>query len=502
MDTIWIFGDQLAERWPEWAAELGLQPSDARILMIESAHLLHTRPWHRHKLIFTLASMRHFANELRAAGWSVDYRKAPSFAAGLRAHHDEHAPQRIFVMRPNNLRARKFLDAHAAEFPLHTFENRMFIAQPEELGTARSPLLETFYRRMRKRTGLLMEEEQPAGGQWNFDADNRRPPTRAWRRGDRSDIPALPAIEPDEITRQAIEEVRDYPNAWGAADGFALPVTRAAAHAWFTDFVEHRLPNFGAYEDAVVAGEPTLFHSVCSPLLNVGLLDPLHLCRTAEKAWRAGRAPIASVEAFVRQILGWREFVRLAYLRETPALHDANALDAHRPLPGFYWNGKTDMACVHDAVQNVWKRGYAHHIQRLMVLCNFALLAGVRPQEVNEWFLATFVDAYDWVVTPNVIGMGLYADGGVVGTKPYAAAANYLNRMGTACGSCRYHPEERVGADACPFNSLYWDFIARHAERLARSPRTSMPVHALRRMPPDDVQAMRRQAAVLRDALC
>jgi deoxyribodipyrimidine photolyase-related protein len=193
--------------------------------------------------------------------------------------------------------------------------------------------------------------------------------------------------------------------------------------------------------------------------------------------------------------------VRLLYLREMPQLRDANALDAQRPLPHFYWDADTDMACVRDAVQGVWQRGYAHHIQRLMVLCNFAMLAGVRPQEVNDWFLTTFVDAYDWVVTPNVIGMGLFADGGIVGTKPYAAGANYLNRMGTACRSCRFDPEARIGDDACPFNSLYWDFVARHAERLGRNPRTSMPVRALQRMPPEDVAALRQQAAAVMTAL-
>jgi len=501
MDTIWILGDQLATHWTQWAADLSLQPGRARILLIESAHLLHSRPWHRHKLIFTLASMRHFAAELRAAGWDVDYSAAPTFAAGLRAHMHDHAPARIHVMQPNNWRARRFLDDRAAEFRLHIFDNRMFLAHADDLGSARSPLLETFYRRMRRRTGLLMQDDQPIGERWNFDADNRQPPTRAWRRGDHSDIPRLPVVEPDEITRRAIDEVRAYPNAWGDADGFALPVTRTAAAAWFADFVAHRLPSFGAYEDAIVEGEPTLFHSVCSPLLNVGLLDPLELCRAAADAWRAGGAPLASVEAFVRQILGWREFVRLLYLREAPALHDANALGAERALPGFYWSGDTDMACLRDAVQNVWKHGYAHHIQRLMVLCNFALLAGVRPQEVNDWFLAAFVDAYDWVVTPNVIGMGLFADGGIVGTKPYAASANYLNRMGTACRSCRYRPDERTGPDACPFNALYWDFVARHADLLGRSPRTSMPVSALRRMSPDDVAAMRRHAAAFLEAL-
>ena len=501
MDTLWIYGDQLAGHWAQWAADLGLRPGHARILMIESTHLLHARPWHRHKLIFTLASMRHFAAELRAAGWDVDYRTAATFAAGLRAHTADHAPAHIYVMRPNNWRARQFLDARAAEFRLHVFDDRMFIAHPDDLGSARSPLMESFYRRMRRRTGLLMDGQEPVEGRWNFDADNRQPPTREWRRGHTADIPRLPAIEQDEITRQVSEEVNAYPNVWGSADGFALPVTRAAAEDWFADFVARRLPSFGAYEDAIVEGEPTLFHSVCSPLLNVGLLNPIDVCRAAEAAWRSGRAPLASVEAFIRQILGWREFVRLLYLREAPALHNANALGAERALPRFYWDGKTDMSCMRDAVESVWKNGYAHHIQRLMVLCNFALLAGVRPQEVNAWFLTTFVDAYDWVVTPNVMGMGLFADGGIVGTKPYAASANYLNRMGTACRSCRYRPDERIGPDACPFNALYWDFIARHAELLGRSPRTSMPVNALRRMPHDDVTALRQHAAEVLEAL-
>jgi deoxyribodipyrimidine photolyase-related protein len=501
MDTIWIFGDQLAGHWPDWAADAGLRPTNAHILLIESEHLLHARPWHRHKLIFMLAAMRHFAEEMRAAGWAVDLRRAASFASGLRAHRAEHAPGRIHVMQPNNWRAQRFLNDHVGEFPFVVLDDRMFLAQSADIGESRSPLMENFYRRMRRRTGLLMDGDQPAGGKWNYDDENRHPPTRAWRRGERDDIPALPKIETDDITRRTIDEVHAHPNAWGAADGFALPVTRAGAEAWFADFIAHRLGNFGAYEDAVVSEAPALFHSVCSPLLNVGLLDPLRMCRAVEQAWRSGHAPLASAEAFVRQIIGWREFVRLLYLREMPQLRDANALDAQRPLPHFYWDADTDMACVRDAVQGVWQRGYAHHIQRLMVLCNFAMLAGVRPQEVNDWFLTTFVDAYDWVVTPNVIGMGLFADGGIVGTKPYAAGANYLNRMGTACRSCRFDPEARIGDDACPFNSLYWDFVARHAERLGRNPRTSMPVRALQRMPPEDVAALRQQAAAVMTAL-
>ncbi|MDW8292904.1 MAG: cryptochrome/photolyase family protein [Anaerolineae bacterium] len=496
--TVWILGDQLSPRWGEWLRERGLGPHNARVLMIESAQRLRARPWHRHKLILVLSAMRHFAEALRAQGWAVDYRMAPSFTAGVRDHVREYAPQRLLVMRPSTWQGAQFI---AQRVPLllngtaiEVLPNRMFLARPEDLGSARSPLLETFYRRMRRRTGFLMDGERPVGGRWNYDADNRLPPRKTWREGKTHDIPPIPRFAPDAITQAVIAEVARIETAWGALDGFALPVTRADALRFFEDFVAHRLPNFGPFEDAMVSGQPFLFHAVVSPLINLGLLERDELCMAAERAWREGRAPINSVEGFIRQLIGWREFIYAIYWREMPRLRAMNALNAHHPLPHFYWDAQTDMACLRESVQGVWDRGYTHHIQRLMVLSNFAMLAGVQPQALNEWFLSVYVDAYDWVVTPNVIGMGTFADGGIVGTKPYAASANYINKMSTYCVRCRYRPDKRVGEDACPFNALYWDFVARHAAYLAANPRTAMPVRALQQMPEAEVRALRRQA--------
>ncbi len=514
--TAWILGDQLSHRWPEWLAQAGLGPANTRLLFIESAAKIRSRPWHKHKLILVLSAMRHFAQAMRDLGWQVDYRKAATFEAGLRAHVAAHAPARIVVMQPNTWQGRAFVEqlSQAEGNPVAQFlllDSRFFLAKPEDLGASRSPLMETFYRKMRRRTGYLMDGDQPVGSKWNFDDENRRPPPKEWRmkqaasriadRPSALSIPPLPVFAPDAMTREVIAEVAQVETAWGALDGFALPVTREDALKFCADFIAHRLPNFGPYEDAMVSGQPVLFHSMLSPLLNIGLLERDELCAMAEQAYREGRAPLNSVEGFIRQLIGWREFVYACYWREMPRLREMNALNATRPLPKFYWDAQTEMACLRECVQGVWERGYTHHIQRLMVLCNFALLAGVSPQEVNEWFFATYVDAYDWVVTPNVVGMGAYGDGGIVGTKPYAASANYIHKMSTYCEGCRYDPRQRLGERACPFNALYWDFVARNADALGANPRTSMPVMALRKMKADEVNALCAQAKWFLDSL-
>jgi deoxyribodipyrimidine photolyase-related protein len=521
MHTLWILGDQLSHRWPEWLEAEGLDKTNTRLLLIESAAKIRSRPWHKHKLILVLSAMRHFAQAMRDAGWQVDYRHAATFQAGLRDHIADHSPDRILVMRPNTWQGVHFvqrLESGDWTSPnnrrclISILPNRMFLARSEDLGKARSPVMETLYRKMRRRTGYLMDGDQPAGGKWNFDEDNRQPPKKEWRQaaGGRGaavlrpyddGIPNIPIFKPDALTQQVITEVAQVETAWGALDGFALPVTREDALAFFNDFIAHRLPNFGPYEDAMVSGQPTLFHSVLSPLLNIGLLERDELCATAEQAYREGHAPLNSVEGFIRQLIGWREFVYALYWREMPKLRHMNALKATRPLPQFYWDAQTDMACLRECVQGVWERGYTHHIQRLMVLCNFALIAGISPQEINEWFFATYIDAYDWVVTPNVVGMGTFGDGGIVGTKPYAASANYIHKMSTYCEGCRYDPKQRLGEDACPFNALYWDFVARNADVLGANPRASMPAMALRKMKAEDVQALRAQAVRFLDSV-
>jgi deoxyribodipyrimidine photolyase-related protein len=502
MNTVWILGDQLSPRWTQWLAEHGCTAANTRVLLIESRAKLNSRPWHRHKLTLVLSAMRHFAEMLRADGWQVDYRYAPDFALGLDEHARQFAPERWLVMRPSTWQGAQFVQQMMRDRNALVLPNAMFLATPADLGTAASPLMESFYRKMRARTGLLMRDGAPEGGVWNHDADNRLPPTKAWRAGRTADIPALPVFKPDVITRAVIEDVRQFQNAWGSADGFSLPVTRADALSFLDVFVRERLPNFGPYEDAMVNDQPTLFHSLLSPLLNIGLLERDEVCRAAEHAYAKGHAPLASVEGFIRQIIGWREFVYACYWREMPRLRKANALDAAHSLPPAYWNpANTQMSCLRQSAGAVWHNGYSHHIQRLMILCNLALLAGVAPQEVNDWFLSSYIDAYDWVVTPNVIGMGLYADGGVVGTKPYAAGGNYVNKMSTYCTGCRFDPKQRTGEDACPLNALYWDFIARHETRFAKNPRMSMPVMALRKFPEAERAAIAAQARLAVDKL-
>lgn len=492
--TVWILGDQLSPRWPAWLAERGLTPETTRLLFVESGAKLRAQPWHYHKLILILSAMRHFAEDMRRRGFEVDYRRASAFRDGLRAHVECHAPARLIVMRPNTWQGAQWVArlSQALAAPVEVWPNHLFMADPADLGTVRSPLMETFYRKMRRRSGFLMDGAQPVGGRWNWDAENRQPPRKDWQAGD---VPAMPAFAPDAITRGVIEEVARIDTAWGRLDGFTLPVTRADALTLYEDFVARRLPLFGPYQDAMLRDHPWLFHALISPVLNIGLLEAGEVCAGAEQAWRAGHAPLNSVEGFIRQVIGWREFMYAVYWREMPGLRMMNALGATRPLPAFYWDAQTDMACLRACVQGVWERGYTHHIQRLMVLCNFAMLAAVDPQAVNVWFLSTYVDAYDWVVTPNVIGMGLYADGGIVGSKPYAAGANYIHKMSDYCAGCRFNPRQRTGPDACPFNSLYWDFVARHAARLEKNPRASMAVRTLRRMNSADVAALRAQAA-------
>jgi deoxyribodipyrimidine photolyase-related protein len=354
--------------------------------------------------------------------------------------------------------------------------------------------METFYRSMRRATGLLMDGGAPAGGAWNFDAENRRPPERGRR------FPAVPRYEPDAITREAIALVeRRFPDNPGTIGDFALAVRRADALHALDAFVAERLPTFGPWQDAMVAGEGEMSHAHLAYAINVGLLHPLEVARRAERAYRAGRVPLASAEGFIRQVIGWREYVWRVYWKRMPAYRERNALGATAALPAFFHTGETAMFCLADVLTAVRATGYAHHIQRLMILGNFALIAGLEPVAVNDWFWAMFVDGYDWVMVPNVIGMALHADGGEVGTKPYAASANYINRMSDYCGRCRYDPKQTTTPDACPFNALYWDFVDRNAGRFARNPRMAVIVRSWAGRDPATQSAVRRRAAELLD---
>lgn len=502
--SAWIVGDQLTFDHPALAAtEAAAGKEQTRVVLIESTARLRQLPYQRKKLALLLSAMRHFAEALRGRGYQVDYRRADSFATGLRQHIADWMPERIFCMAASEFDMRRWqAEALAAEvgLPVTVLPNTQFLVNSPRSpwrpspspsqgegrgggtpsqgeGEKRRVVMETFYRALRRQFGVLMTPEgEPVGGQWNFDAENRKPLPRG------IEPPQPLAFPPDAITRQVMAEVDAAGHGVGAAAGFDLAVTHEQAAAALDDFIRRRLPRFGPYEDAMAAAHDVLYHSVLSPYVNIGLLSPLQMIRAAEEAYQAGAAPINSVEGFVRQVLGWREYIYWQYWRLMPDLRTANGWGAARPLPAMFWDGDTEMRCIRHVVRRVLATGYSHHIERLMIVCNFCLLAGVDPAAVAEWFLACYVDAYDWVVLPNVIGMGLNADGGQTATKPYIASANYINKLSDYCAGCRFDPKQRTGPDACPYNFLYWNFLVEHEAALRANPRLGPAVLGLARV--------------------
>ena len=356
--------------------------------------------------------------------------------------------------------------------------------------------MEFFYRDMRRKTGLLMDGKTPEGGQWNYDSENRKP-----AKGERH-IPKPLAFQVDAITQDVIDMVKvRFADHVGHIDNFGFAVTRADALEQQAHFLDHALPHFGDYQDAMLTGEPFMWHSILSPYINSGLLDPLELCRNVEARYRQGLVPLNAAEGFIRQVIGWREYVRGIYWLAGPGYVDRNALRATRPLPDFYWTGKTDMHCMAQAIGQTLEHAYAHHIQRLMITGNFALLAGIDPAQVHHWYLSVYADAYEWVELPNTLGMSQFADGGMLASKPYASSGAYINRMSDYCRSCRYDVKQRTGPDACPFNALYWDFIARNAALLRGNPRMAMPYKNWDRMSDADQSALRNDAAKFLETL-
>ncbi len=484
-----VLGDQLSHGL---ASLQGCDPADTVVLMMEVAEeATHVRH-HQAKIALIFSAMRHFAAELRERAWRVDYVRlddpdnSGSFTGEIFRAAERHSPRLIRVVEPGDWRVEQaMLDWQTfTGCPVEILPDSRFLCSRDEFAgwaAGRKELrMEFFYREMRRRTGLLMDGKDPVGGKWSFDAENRSGPTPGLKG------PPLPRFERDAITAEVIELVGErFADHFGSLDNFNLPVTAAEADQAAAAFLEDRLPTFGQWQDAMVRGQDFLFHAVLSPAINLGLLDPLELCRQAEAEHHAGRAPLAAVEGFIRQIIGWREYIRGVYWLEMPGLAEDNFLDARRPLPDFYWTGETDMACLADCVRSTRENAYAHHIQRLMVLGNFALLAGIRPQEVADWFLVVYADAFDWVELPNVAGMALFADGGRLASKPYAASGAYIDRMSNYCGSCRYKVKLKAGPDACPFNALYWHFLDRNADKLGRNMRLANPYATWRRISED-----------------
>lgn len=493
-----VLGDQVSHGL---SALDGLDPAQDVVLMMEVREECTYVPHHPQKIVLILSAMRHFAAELQARGVRVDHVRLDdpanthSFPREVARAVARHRPACIIATQPGEWRVQEAMGGweDALGLPVDIRPDTRFLA---ELGFFRrwahgkkQLRMEFFYREMRRATGLLMNGAQPEGGEWNFDAENRKRLPAGTR------PPAPPAFPPDAITQEVMALVdREFGQHFGRLEGFNWPVTAKDARKALDAFITQRLSRFGDYQDAMAEGEATLFHALISTSLNAGLLLPREACEAAEAAYRAGRAPLNAVEGFIRQILGWREYVRGLYWLRMPAYKRLNAMEARRALPEFYWTGKSGMRCMDAAIGQTRDMAYAHHIQRLMVTGNFALLAGVHPDAINEWYLAVYADAYEWVELPNTHGMAIHADGGVMASKPYAASGAYINRMSDHCGKCRFDVKASTGEGACPFNPLYWDFIARHAERFAGNPRMAMPLANLRKMAPEKLAAMRAQA--------
>jgi deoxyribodipyrimidine photolyase-related protein len=475
---IMILGDQLT---PTLSSLRDVDPATSVVLMAEVASEASYVKHHKKKIAFLFSAMRHFAQELRDAGWVVDYvrlddpENSGSLSGEVLRAAERLGTVALHVTEPSEFRVLAELQALDEAIPVTIHQDDRFIAGHAEFeawAEGRKALrMEYFYRDMRRKTGLLMDGDEPAGGQWNFDHDNRKPAARDLL------MPKPLRFAPDAITEEvlALVEAR-FADHFGTLRPFWFGTTRADAEAAFAHFLKTALPQFGDYQDAMLVGEKFLYHSVVSLYLNCGLLDPLAMCRAAEAEYRAGRAPLNAAEGFIRQIIGWREYVRGIYWREGPDYVHHNALGATRPLPQFYWTAQTDMACLRAAIEQTRDEAYAHHIQRLMVTGNFALLAGVDPHELHEWYLAVYADAYEWVEAPNTVGMSQFADGGLLASKPYAASGAYIDRMSDYCSNCRYKVKLKAGPDACPMNYLYWDFIARHRELVKGNPRMAQMV--------------------------
>ncbi len=497
-----VLGDQLSFGL---ASLRDIDPETDIVLIIEAIDECTYVRHHVKKIAFVLSAMRHFAEALQARGIRVDYRvltgreNTGSFRGELVRAVARHRARQVVVTEPGEWRVRRDMEGWPAAtgVPVIIREDDRFLASHAVFtGWAKgrkSLRMEPFYREMRRRTGLLMDDAgAPLGGRWNLDAENRRTlPAGA--------SPPEPAhFAPDSITQGVIALVgHRFGDHFGLLEPFWFAVTADDAERAFDHFARTALPLFGDYQDAMKQGEASLYHAVISPYLNVGLLDPLAVCRRVEAEYRKGCVPLNAAEGFIRQIIGWREYMRGIYWLKMPDYAETNALVASHPLPDFYWTGETGMNCLRQCITQTRNEAYAHHIQRLMVTGNFALLAGIDPKAVCAWYLAVYADAYEWVELPNTHGMALFADGGIVASTPYAASGKYIDRMSDYCRHCRYRVKETTGPNACPFNALYWNFLAEHRETLARNPRLAMIYRTLNRMSPERLAAIRARARAI-----
>ena len=493
-----ILGDQLS---PEISSLKDADKSRDIILLCEvfdeAVYVKH----HQKKIAFLFSAMRHFAASLSDVGWNVDYVRldqdgnSHSFSGEVARAVERHAPESVIATFASEWRVLTEMRDWENTLPcaVELRDDDRFYCSLDEFATwadGRKQLrMEYFYRELRRKTGILMSGNDPIGGQWNYDAENRG------RAPDGLEVPKHTSFVPDDITNEVLNLVEDrFGDHFGKLRPFEFAVTHEQAAYVLDRFIAERLPLFGTYQDAMVEGEPFMFHAHIGLYLNCGLLSPQQAIIAAENAYHAGAAPLNATEGFIRQILGWREFVRGLYWLKMPEYAEQNALEAHRPLPAFFWTADTKMNCLKQCVSETRDHAYAHHIQRLMVLGNFALLAGLSPKEVNEWFMIVYADAYEWVELPNVSGMALYADGGVLASKPYASGGAYIERMSNYCRSCHYKVKQKNDEQACPFNYLYWDFLIRHQDRLSGNARMGMMYRTLAKMSDE------KRAAILTDS--
>lgn len=463
---------------------------------------------HKKKIAFLFSAMRHFAQELTEQGYQLAYIKYDDknnqgslFGEVRRLCEEKHFDE-IILTHPGEYRV--LIDMQSwqekLKIPVKIQQDERFLASLDEFASwaeGRKQLrMEFFYREMRKAWHFLMDGDKPVGDKWNFDSANRKALPK-----DMSP-PKPSTFKPDKITQEVLALVsQEFDGHFGQLDNFHFAVTREQALVVLNEFIQQRLVNFGDYQDAMVQGEPWMYHSHISFYLNCGLLTPKEVIEQAENAYRNGDAPLNAVEGFIRQVLGWREYVRGLYWLKMPDYQTENFLDAKRALPTFFWDMDTKMNCLHQCIKETSENAYAHHIQRLMIIGNFALLAGLHPDEVNEWFLIVYADAYEWVEMPNVSGMILFADGGVMASKPYAASGSYINKMSNYCQNCHYNVKEKNGAQACPFNYLYWDFLERNKEKLGNNPRLGMPYRTLNKMTDTKRHAIHRDSQIFFKAL-
>ena len=505
--TVWVLGDQLTR---EHGPLSQVDPGEERVLLIEATAFARRHAYHPHKLVLLFSAMRHFRDELREAGHDVAYHRTETFGEALDDHFDAHPGDELTVMRPPTHGAADRLESLVAERggTLEVVENDLFLTTPaqwdEWMGDRDPPYKqETFYREVRRETGYLMRGGEPLGGDWNYDDENQQFP------GSDYDPPDPPRYEPDGTTREVqawVEaefdgsyDTEPKGGEWADPGEFVWPVTRDEALDALERFCDERLVEFGPYQDAMLREEWSLNHGLLSAAMNVGLLHPGEVVeRVIEAAHEDSDVPLNSLEGFVRQGIGWREFMRHTYREAMPDLAEANQLDQTEDLPEAYWTGETDMACLSDVVDGVRERGYSHHIERLMILSNFALIYGVEPAQLNEWFHAAYVDAYHWVTTPNVVEMGSFG-AGVFATKPYASSANYVDKMSDYCSGCPYYKTKTTGEGACPFNALYWEFLGRNEERLRSNHRMGLVYSHWDNKDAEEREAIFERAAEIRD---